>query len=413
MLRLKPFAALRPPPALAARVACVPYDVINAAEARGIAQRDALSFIHVSRAEVDLPADVDPHDASVYSQARHTLGKLRREGALVQDRERSLFVYQQSATLDGRQVSQSGIVGCCHIDDYAEGLIKKHEKTRQDKEDDRTQHTLAIRANAGPVFMLYERQEALSELVTQAQSGVPLYDFDAGDGVRHCVWRIADADPIVRAFAEVSCAYIADGHHRSAAAARAGRELREQNPAHTGDEEYNWFLCVLFAHDQLNVLPYHRLVKDLNGLRPAELLEKLAAVGTVTTTDQAQPERSGCFGMYLQGQWYRIELPEASVDKSDPIASLDYVLLYDRVLAPLLGIGEIRTDPRIDFVGGIRGTGELERRVSSGEMAVAFAMHATTLEQLMRVSDAGAIMPPKSTWFEPKLRSGLLIHTLD
>jgi len=413
MLRLKPFAALRPPPALAARVACVPYDVINAAEARAMAQRDALSFIHVSRAEVDLPPDLDPHNETVYSQARHALAKLRREGALVQDSEPALFVYRQTATLGGRQVTQSGIVGCCHIDDYNAGQIKKHEKTRKDKEDDRTEHTMAIRANAGPAFLLYRKQEALSQLVSEAQRGTPLYDFEASDGVHHTVWRIANSEPVVRAFAEVPCAYIADGHHRSAAAARAGAELRAKNPAHTGDEEYNWFLCVLFAHDQLNVLPYHRVVKDLNGLAPAEFLDKLRGVGKVTPTDVAQPERSGCFGVYLQGRWYRVELPEASIDRGDPIASLDYVLLYDRVLAPLLGIGEIRTDPRIDFVGGIRGTGELERRVSSREMAVAFAMHATTLDQLMRVSDAGGIMPPKSTWFEPKLRSGLLIHTLD
>ena len=412
MLRLRPFAALRPTPELASKVAAVPYDVVNREEARALCQGNEHNLLHVSRAEVDLPDDVDPHDDRVYAAARQRFEHMIACGVLVREAKPCLYAYRQETTLAGRPVSQLGIVGCCHVDDYNRERIKKHEVTRKDKEDDRTRHTLTINANAGPVFLAYKPRAGLSTLAAQATRGDALYDFTADDGVRHTVWRIEDAQPYVDAFAAIECAYVADGHHRSASAARAASERRRDNPQHTGDEEYNWFLCVLFEADQLNVLPYHRLVRDLGGLSPAALLERLGAIAQVTAAQTPIPAQPGAFGLYLEGRWYQVALPAALIPR-DPVRSLEYVLLSEHVLGPLLGITDLRTDKRIDFVGGIRGTGELERRVNSGEHAAAFAMRATTLEQLMRVADAGLIMPPKSTWFEPKLRSGLLIHTLD
>lgn len=413
MLRLRPFAALRPKPELASKVAAVPYDVVNRAEACALCEDNPLSFLHVSRAEVDLPAEVDPYDARVYDGAKRAFAGLAERGVLLREERPCLYAYRQEATLAGRKVSQVGIVGCCHVDDYNEDRIKKHEVTRKDKEDDRTAHTLAINANAGPVFLAYKPEATLTALTEAATRGAALYDFTAADGVRHTVWCIDEPGPLVDAFARLEAAYVADGHHRSASAARAAVELRRNNPKHRGDEEYNWFLCVLFAADQLNVLPYHRLVRDLGGLSKGDYLAKLSAIATVAPANTPIPEQPGSFGMYLDGQWYRVTLPQSAVAVDDPVRSLDYVLLSEHVLDPLLGIRDLRTDKRIDFVGGIRGPAELERRVNSGECAVAFALRATTVEQLMRVADAGLIMPPKSTWFEPKLRSGLLIHTLD
>jgi uncharacterized protein (DUF1015 family) len=413
MLRLRPFAALRPKPELAPQVAAVPYDVVNTAEARALCQNNDLSFLHVSRAEIDLPPDTDPYDDRVYALAKQTFEGFIERGVLFREDEPSLYVYRQEAVLGGRSVSQLGVVGCCHIDDYVDGRIKKHEVTRKDKEDDRTRHTLAINANAGPVFLAYKPRPELTELTASAARGVPLYDFTSIDGVRHTVWRVEKPQPIIEAFGRLGCAYVADGHHRTASAARAGAERRRDNPRSSGNEEYNWFLCVLFAADQLNVLPYHRLVRDLGGLTPTEFLARLRTFAEVTPTTTPIPDRPGCFGVYFDGRWYELRLPSAAVEVSDPVRSLDYVLLSEYVLAPVLGIQDLRTDKRIDFVGGIRGTAELERRVDSGEQAVAFAMRATTVDQIMRVADAGLIMPPKSTWFEPKLRSGLLVHTLD
>ncbi|HEX2677849.1 MAG TPA: DUF1015 family protein [Polyangiales bacterium] len=413
MLRIRPFAALRPRPELASKVAAVPYDVVNTEEARALAADNPLSFLHVSRAEIDFPAGCDPYAPAIYEKARDTLQALQRDGVLQREANPGLYVYLQEATLGSRKVRQVGVVGCCHIDDYATGVIKKHEKTRKDKEDDRTRHTLTLRANSGPVFLMYERSASVAALMDAAMSGsAPLYDFVAPDGVRHAIWRMPQNEAVVKAFANVSCAYVADGHHRSASAARAGAELRTTNPHHSGDEEYNWFLCVLFPADMLTILPYHRVVKDLNGLSVEQLLAAVRKVGCVEPTSQPEPEGTGAFGMFVGGQWYRVRLPKDSIDTRDPVGSLDYVLLSERILTPILGIGDLRTDKRIDFVGGIRGPAELEKRVRSGECAIAFAMHATTIEQLLKVADAGEIMPPKSTWFEPKLRSGLLIHTL-
>jgi uncharacterized protein (DUF1015 family) len=412
MLRVNPFAALRPQPAVAAEVAAVPYDVVNTEEARQLALGRPLSFLHVTRSEIDLPPDTDPHADVVYERALSNFRRLERE-VFLREAEPSIYIYRQATTLLGKPVQQTSVVCCCHVDDYNSDVIKRHEKTRRDKEDDRTRHVLTLNANAGPVFLMYPDRPSLSALVAEEVKQAPLYDFTAPDGVHHTVWRCSGAAEYVAEFQQVDAAYVADGHHRAASAARAAAELRGKNPRHDGSEEYNWFLCALFPASELTILPYHRVVKDLNGLSVGALLEKLRGVGKVEGTNQPEPPQTGAFGMYVDRRWYRITLSPASIDSSDPVGSLDYTLLYERVLAPLLGIGDIRSDQRIDFVGGIRGTAELEKRVDSGRDAVAFAMRATSIEHLKRVADKGQIMPPKSTWFEPKLRSGLLVHTLD
>jgi uncharacterized protein (DUF1015 family) len=413
MLKVNPFAALRPRSDAASRVASVPYDVVNTKEARELAKDNDASFLHVVRPEIDLPEGTDPYAAVVYDTAKKNLDRLVRDGILVREAEPSIYLYRQQMTLLERRVSQTGIVCCTHIDDYNRGIIKKHEKTRQDKEDDRTRHVLTLQANAGPVFLMYRDDSESTALMRADQEAPPLFDFEAPDGVHHTVWRVSDAARYVAAFERVPAAYVADGHHRSASAARAGAELRQKNPAHTGNEEYNWFLSVLFPASELTILPYHRLVKDLAGQTPDAVLEAIRKVARVEPTSEPQPPSTLSFGMYLEKKWYRVTLDPTSVTTTDPVSSLDYVLLSERILGPVLKITDLRTDKRIDFVGGIRGTAELERRVDSGECAIAFAMHRTTIEQLLAVADAGAIMPPKSTWFEPKLRSGLLVHTID
>jgi uncharacterized protein (DUF1015 family) len=412
-VRINPFAALRPRPEISDQVACPPYDVLSTEEARVLANGNRNSFLHITRSEIDLPSGTSPHSDAVYERARSNFQRLQEDNVFIREDKPSIYIYRLRTVLLGRQVEQTGIVGCCHVDDYANGIIKRHEKTRKDKEEDRTRHILSLNANAGPVFLLYKGQEAIDALIDKEVQNRPLYDFTANDGVQHTVWRATDDKPYVKAFAQLDTAYIADGHHRSASAERAAAERRKNNPNHTGNEEYNWFLSVLFSADQLSVLPYHRVIKNLNGLTPAGLLEKLQEVGRLEENSKPDPEKAGSFGMYLNKKWYRITLPEDLIVRNDPVNSLDYVLLYDHILNPILHIGDIRTDERIDFVGGIRGTGELEKRVDSGECAAAFAMRAATISQLFSVADAGMIMPPKSTWFEPKLRSGLLIHTLD
>jgi len=407
-MRLHPFRALRPPPAIAGEVAAVPYDVVNREEAAALADGNPRSFLHVGRPDIDLPADTDPYDARVYAQGRAALDAFVRDGTLRRDDEPALYLYR--LVMDGRR--QVGIVGCVHVDDYEHDVIRKHEKTRKDKEDDRTRHVLTLNAHAEPVFLACRPVEAVDGLVAQAIQATPLYDFVAPDGVRHSLWKVAPADSLVRAFAAVPLAYVADGHHRCASAWRAAVERRAANPGHTGDEEYNWFLAALFPSDQLRILPYNRVVKDLNGLSAEQFRTKLAALGRVEPTTDPVPPVAGSFGVYLPGGWWRVTIDPAAIDATDPIRSLDVSLLQERVLTPILGVGDPRTDKRIDFVGGIRGTAELERRVDSGGVAVGFSLHPTTMDQLLAVSDAGEIMPPKSTWFEPKLRSGLLVHEM-
>ena len=394
---------------MVARVAAPPYDVVDRAEAATLARGNPFSFLHVGRSDIDIPGDVSPYDDRVYLKARDNLKAFMSDGTLVQERDPSLYLYE--LTMEGR--SQVGVVGCVHIEDYEQDVIKKHERTRKDKEDDRTKHVLVTNANAEPVFLTFEAQPYLDRLNADTMRTPPLYDFTSSDGVRHRVWLVRDPDPYIDGFRRVAVAYVADGHHRSASAWRAGIERKAANPAHTGLEEYNWFLAVLFPANQLRIMSYNRVVRDLNGLSVEEVLDRLRSLGTLTETMVPAPERPGVFGIYLGGTWYRLELPDDSINPADPIKSLDAELLYDRILSPILAIGDIRADKRIDFVGGIRGAAEIERRVDSGEMAIGFFLHPVRIEQVMAVADGGAIMPPKTTWFEPKLKSGLFVHTLD
>ncbi len=407
MATLRSFPALRPRPELAARVASVPYDVVDREEARALAAGNESSFLHVVRPDIDLADEVDAHDASVHRQARIALDRLIDSDALLRDRERALYLYRQTMG----EHTQIGVVGCCSVDDYDSDLIKKHEKTRSDKEADRTQHLLSLRAHAGPVFLTYRGIDSIDRLIADLQASTqPIYDFLAPDGVGHTVWRIANHRPLERAFESVPCFYVADGHHRSASASQARSDRRAANAEHRGDEAYNRFLAVLFPADQLQILAYNRVVHDLPGLGPAELLERLQESFELTADAAPTPPRRGCFSMYLEGRWYGLRAPRALLAQSDPVASLDAAILQSRVLGPLLGIDDPRTSSRVDFVGGIRGTSELERRVDARGAGVAFALHPLGVEQLMAVADAGRVLPPKSTWFEPKLRSGLLIH---
>lgn len=409
MPRVKPFRAVRPPVAKAATVASVPYDVIDRDEAVALAAGNPESFLHVVRPDIDLPSETDPYDDAIYAQAAESFQQFLASGTLAQDEADSIFLYRQ--IMNGR--SQVGIVCCCHVDDYENNRILKHEFTRPAKEDDRTRHVMTLAAHTGPVFLTYRDDATVNELVAAATAAPPLYDFTAEDGVQHTVWQVSDAAPYCEALTAVPAFYIADGHHRAASAWRAGKARREANPGHTGEEEYNWFLTVLFPAEQLTILPYNRIIADLNGKTPEQILAELGQVGQVEPTTDPVPPTAGAFCIYLDGQWYRLTVPAASIDQGDPIQSLDVALLEQRVIRPIFGIENVRTDPRIDFVGGIRGTGELERRVQSGKWAIAVSMHPTSIAQLMAVSDAGEVMPPKSTWFEPKLRSGLLVHLLD
>ncbi|QEF99016.1 hypothetical protein Mal15_30750 [Stieleria maiorica] len=409
MPRVKPFRAVRPTAEKAAQVASVPYDVVNREEAASLAEGNADSFLHVVRPDIDLPADTDPYADEIYAKAAENLQRLVGDGVLQQDDAEAVFLYRQ--IMNGK--SQVGVVCCCHVEDYENNLILKHEFTRPAKEDDRTRHVMTLNAHAGPVFLTYRDNPDLNGLVAAAIRETPLYDFTASDGVQHTVWRIEKSASYVAALTAVPEFYVADGHHRAASAWRAGKARREANPDHNGNEEYNWFLTVLFPASQLNILAYNRIIKDLNDQTPDQIRERLAAVGSLEETTQPVPDRAGTFCVYLDGKWWRLRVPADSIDHHDAINSLDVAILEQRVIRPIFGIEDVRTDPRIDFVGGIRGTKELEKRVDSGEWAFAVSMFPTSIEQLMAVSDAGEVMPPKSTWFEPKLRSGLLTHLLD
>ena len=408
-MRLKAFRAIRPAPALAASIASPPYDVVSRREAAALARNNPLSFLHVCRSEIDLPDEVDAYDPRVYARARENLDGLLARHALVRDDEPALFLYRQ--VMEGR--AQIGVVGCVHLDDYEADVIRKHEKTRPDKEDDRTRHVRALEAQAEPVLLMYRGRPEIDRLVAAAAPAPPLYDFTTPDGVAHTVWRVADPAPYRGAFDGVASAYVADGHHRSASAARAARQRRAEDPRPRGDAEYAWLLAVLVPAAQLRILAYNRVITDLGGRAPEEVLGALGTIGRLSATADPVPPRPGVFCFYLERRWHRLELPDDSIDRSDPLRALDASLLQERVLGPVLGITDQRTDKRIDFVGGIRGTRALEARVDSGDAALAISLHPTTVEQLMAVSDAGHVMPPKSTWFEPKLLSGLFLHSLD
>ncbi|MCI0547474.1 MAG: DUF1015 family protein [Candidatus Rokubacteria bacterium] len=405
-MRLHPFAALRPTPERAARIAAPPYDVVSRREAAALAAGNPLCFLRVTRAEIDLDENADPADPRVHARARENLDRLVAAGALVREAAPSVYVYRED--MDGR--AQVGVVGGVHVEDYERGVIRVHERTRPDKEDDRTRHIRALRAHAEPVLLLYRDAPEVAALVAGAMAGPALLDFTAPDGVRHTVWRPARPEPYAAAFAAVPVAYVADGHHRSASAWRAAREHdRDRQP----DAECCWFPAVLCPASALRILPYNRVVKDLAGQSPEEFLARLGHIGRLTSGGAPSPPRPGAFCFYVDGRWYGLELEPPSSSGSDPVASLDVSRLQERVLGPILGVADQRTDTRIDFVGGIRGTRELEARVDSKEMALAISLYPTTVEQLMSVANAGEMMPPKSTWFEPKLASGLFVHTFD
>ncbi len=405
MLRIKAFQGLRPAPALVSEVACVPYDVVNREESAALAIGKPHSLLHVDRAEIDLPPETDPYSDQVYAKALENFLALQKEGALIRETEPCIYLYQQR--MDSHV--QTGLAAVCHIEDYEQEIIKKHEKTRRDKEDDRTRLIGMLSADTGPVFLTYRDDAKIDALVREAQKSAPLYDLTAPDGIQHTVWRIAGGAALVELFKNVPCSYVADGHHRTASAARVGKERREANPAHNGNEEYNWFLAVLFPASQLKILPYNRAVHDLNGHKKESLLAAIGAAFSLKPDGSATPTKPGEIRMYLDGAWY--DLAWQPTAHSDPISQLDVTALQERLLAPLLGIDDPRTSKRVDFIGGIRGTNELVQLVDSGKAAVAFSMYPTTVEQLMAIADADQIMPPKSTWFEPKLRSGLFIHT--
>jgi uncharacterized protein (DUF1015 family) len=404
---IRPFKALRPSPANVERVSAVPYDVVNTEEARTMAADNALSFLHVSRAEIDLAAGADPYADAVYARALENFTTLRSAAPLVVEDQPSVYFYR----LKMGEHYQTGLAACYSVDEYDTDLIKKHEKTRRDKEDDRTRHISTLRAQTGPVFLTYRATAAIDAIAAKVTAGAPLFDFESADRVRHTVWQVAGADlqALVAAFGALPCLYIADGHHRAASAGRTRKYLAEKSPA-TNNDEANWMLAVAFPDNQTQILPYNRTVKDLNGQTPDAFLSALRS--RVTVTDGVpSPTKKGDVGMYLGGRWYTLEL-RAPAGTSDVGSTLDVSLLQDQVLTPLLGVGDPRTDKRIDFVGGIRGTAELEKLVSSGKAAVAFSMFPVGVDDLMRIADAGEIMPPKSTWFEPKLRDGLLTHLI-
>lgn len=412
MVRIKPFAAVRPPKEIVEEVAARPYDVLNSFEAREEASEKSL--LHITRPEIDFDPIADEHSSKVYDRAVENFRLWQEKGWLVQDSKPCYYVYAQ--VMNGR--TQYGLVLCAHADDYSEGRIKKHELTRKEKEDDRMIHVRIQNANIEPVFFSYPDNAAIDAIVRDVTAGEPEYDFIAGDGFGHRFWVIDDdatIEKITGIFRDIPAFYVADGHHRTAAAARVCAEKRTENPGHTGDEEYNFFLAVAFPESQLTIIDYNRVVRDLNGLTPAEFLQALSDDFIVSEKGPEifKPSKLHQFSMYLAGKWYSLEARPGRYDDSDPIGVLDVTVLSNLVLDRILGIKDLRTDKRIDFVGGIRGLGELAKRVDSGEMAVAFALYPVSMKQLVDIADSGHIMPPKTTWFEPKLRSGLAIHKLD
>ena len=415
MAKVKPFRGIRPPRDLVTQVASRPYDVLNSEEARAEAHGNPRSLYHIIKPEIDFEPGTDEHDPKVYSRAVENFNAFQQQGWLVQDDKEHYYIYAQ--TMDGR--TQYGLVVAANVADYMEGRIKKHELTRRDKEEDRMKHVRVNNANIEPVFFAFPDNPALQAVIDTVTASEPEYDFTAPDGFGHHFWVIDSPEMIetvTREFEKIPYLYIADGHHRSAAAALVGHEKAQSNPAHTGDEEYNYFLAVAFPASHLNIIDYNRVVKDLNGLTPAELLDKLAEHFEVEDKGSDDPYRPASlhnFSLYLDGRWYSLTAKSGTYNDADPIGVLDVTISSDLILRDILGIHDLRSDKRIDFVGGIRGLDELKHRVDSGEMALALALYPVSMKQLMDIADSGNIMPPKTTWFEPKLRSGLVIHRLD
>ena len=416
MATIKPFKGLRPPQSLVEKVASRPYDVLNSDEARREAEGNNMSLYHIIRPEIDFPIGTDEHDERVYQKAAENFQLWQDRGWLVQDEEEHYYIYAQ--TMNGK--TQYGLVVGAYVPDYLNGVIKKHELTRRDKEEDRMKHVRVCNANIEPVFFAYPDNDALNAIIARYTAQKPVYDFIApGDGFGHTFWVIDDKQDIAaitQAFAKMPALYIADGHHRSAAAALVGAEKAKQNPQHRGDEEYNYFMAVCFPAGQLTIIDYNRVVRDLNGMTPAQLLDALKKHFDVEDKGTAEPYRPTClhnFSLYVDGHWYSLTAHADTYDDNDPIGVLDVTISSRYILDELLGIRDLRSDKRIDFVGGIRGLEELKRRVDSGEMAMALALYPVSMKQLMDIADTGNIMPPKTTWFEPKLRSGLVIHKLD
>ncbi|MCL1940489.1 MAG: DUF1015 family protein [Synergistaceae bacterium] len=409
---VRPFKAVRPDPELAEKVAALPYDVMNSDEAREMVKGNPHSFLHVDKAEIDLDRSIDVYDPRVYEKAAGNLNKMIEDKVLIQDDKPCLYIYR--LTMNGRP--QTGLVACTSIDEYLDGAIKKHELTRADKEADRIRHVDITNANTGPIFLTYRTKKEIDAIIEKwIAEHDAVYDFVAPDNVKHEAWVVDDGEcieGIQGLFAQVPALYIADGHHRNASAVKVGLMRREAGPEYDKNAEFNFYLSVMFPHEQLHIMDYNRIVKDLNGLSDDEFMNGLKEKFSVESSDSGSPQKPHTFGMYMNKKWYILTAkPEVIID--DPIEALDVSILQKQVLTGLLGIGDVRTDKRIDFVGGIRGLKELERRVDSGEMKVAFAMFPTSMEQLLTVADAGKIMPPKSTWFEPKLRSGMFIHLLN
>ncbi|NWF36317.1 DUF1015 family protein [Mariprofundus sp. KV] len=413
MSLIRPFSGLRPAANSAEAVVAPPYDVLNSSEAREQAAGKPWSFLHVSKAEIDLPEDTDPFDASVYAKSAENFNRMLAEHVLIQDEAPCYYVYR----LKMGEHLQTGIAAAASVDAYDAGRIKKHEFTRPVKEDDRVRQIDALSAQTGPVFLVYRANAVVDGILADVASGRPDMDVTADSGVQHTLWVIRDAGQIAaitQSFEAMDALYVADGHHRSAAASRVAASRKAANPIHTGDEAYNYFLSVIFPHDQMYILDYNRVIRDLNGLDANTLVARIGESFDIEMTDEAvHPESANSFGMYLDGSWYALTIRDELIPQDDPVARLDVSLLAANLIEPLLGISDPRRDPRIDFVGGIRGLSELEKRVDSGEMAVAFSMFPTSMDDLMAVADSGEVMPPKSTWFEPKLADGVVSHLLD
>lgn len=412
---IRPFKSFRPIQELCQKVAALPYDVMSSEEAREMVKDNPYSFLHIDKAEIDLDKSVDHYSDEVYLKAKSNLEDMIKKGIYIQDEKPMLYIYR--LTMNGK--SQTGLVACTSIDEYLQNKIKKHELTREDKEQDRIKHVDVCNANTGPIFLTYKNKEEIDLIINKWVEKEPVYDFMCDDGVGHCVWVIDDENVIeslVKLFKDVPSLYIADGHHRNASAVKVGLKRREEKKNYTGDEEFNYYLSVIFPDNQLYIMDYNRVVKDLNGLDIKEFINKISEKFDVSLYEKDgayKPREKHTFGMYMDKKWYVLKAKSEIVKEEDSVGCLDVSILQNEILSPILNINDPRTDKRIDFVGGIRGLGELERRVDSGEMKIAFSMYPTTMEQLMNIADENKIMPPKSTWFEPKLRSGIFIHSLE